>query len=110
MLDINSATARLGREIVDAENAIGDALVATTALLHSAVLAQHSVKGAPTAKAHANLIRMSKMAATLIEVQSNARRTHGGLVEIGREMGAMEEPTCPDAGFTSASGDSRIAA
>ena len=110
MLDLNSATARLNREIRDVENAIADALTATASLLHSATAAQQAVTSAPFSKSHATLLRISKMTAALIEVQGDVRRTHDGLLAIGVEMGAMEEPTCPDAGFTSASDDNRVSA
>ena len=111
MLDVNTATARLVREMRETETAIGEALVRSTGLLHSAALAQHQVGGASAAQAKAVLLRMTKLSTDLIEAQGEAQRAHGGLLKIGHEMGAMEEPTCPDGySFTGAFNEADIAA
>ncbi|GGD57126.1 hypothetical protein [Croceicoccus mobilis] len=102
-LDLHTATARLMRDMATSEVAVADALVAATALMHSAALAQRDVSGASAIQTHSTMLRISKMAAGLIDVQAETRRAHGQLLKVGQEMGATEEPTCPgDDAFTSA--------
>ena len=95
-LTVTSATARLVREMGASEASIADALVTSAALLHTAALARRAFPDAPAAKAQATLLHLSKMVASLIEAQNEALRVHGQLLDIGREMGATERPTCPD--------------
>jgi hypothetical protein len=106
MLDINSATARLARQMQSSERAVIDALIETTALAHTAAMALRDVSGAPPVAAQAALLRLSKTIESLVVARGDAARVHGQLREIGREMGATEEPTCPDEAFTSAELDS----
>ena len=94
-LDLTAATARLSREMNQSETVISDALVAATALMHSAALANRDLAPLPTAKVQSALLHMSKMVAALVEVRSEAIRAHGQLSDIGREMGATEVPFCP---------------
>ena len=101
-LDLHTATARIAREMTEAETAIADALVATTALLHTAALAQRDVGGAPVAHTKATLARLNAMTTGLLTVQSDAVRAHGHLLKIGAATAAGEEPTCPDKAFTTA--------
>lgn len=109
-LDLNAATARLMRDMAKSETAVAEALVAATTLLQSAAIAQRDVSGASFVDAHSVLIRLNKMTAGLVEVQAETRRAHGQLLKIGQEMGATEEPTCPDSVFTSAEAQSSEAA
>lgn len=109
-LNLYTATARITREMAEAETAIAEALVATTALLHSAALAQRDVAGAPVAHAQGALAQLAKMTTGLLEIVGNARRAHGHLVKVGVETGAMEEPTCPEEVFTTGSLEISVAA
>lgn len=109
-LDLNAATARLMRDIKKSETAVAEALVATASLMQSAAIAQRDVAGAPFVESHSIMLRLTKMTATLVEVQAETRRAHGQLLKIGQEMGATEEPTCPDNVFTSAEGQAFEAA
>lgn len=100
-LDRNSATARLGRQMQAAERSISSSLLETTALLHSAAMAQADVDDAPTVESHAALLRLNKMVSGLLAVQGDATRAHGQLLDIQRELAGPEEPTeCPDELFT----------
>lgn len=107
MLNVENATARIVREMRDSESAIDDALVTTTALLHSAALALRGIDGAKSAKSQAAIGRMHKMIADLVCVQNDAMRTHGQLLDIAREMGATERPTCPE--YLEPSGEAGVA-
>ncbi len=107
MLDLNSATARLARQMQSTERAIDNALVETTALAHSAALTLRDVTGAPPVAAQALLQRIHKSVAGLIETRGDAARVHGQLREIGREMGGTEEPHCPDYVFTTGEVDAK---
>jgi hypothetical protein len=94
-LDINTATARLVREMDQTETTIADALVAASALLHSAILAGRDISGAPEMKSQSALLHLSKMVTSLVDARGEAMRVHGQLLDIGREMGATESPYCP---------------
>lgn len=101
-LDHATATLRLRRDLNDSEQAIADALVATTSLFHTAALAQRDVGGAAPAKVHHAFKRIQALTGGLLEMQAEAARTHSLLLGIGVEVGALEEPTCPDKTFTGA--------
>lgn len=94
-LNINTATARLAREMGHAETAIADALVAASSLLQSATLAGRDVSDAPALQTQSALLHLSKMVSSLVDARSEALRVHGQLLDIGREMGATESPYCP---------------
>lgn len=99
-LDRHSATARIAREVRAAEASISASLSNITALLHSAAVAQASVEGAPAAKSHAALLRLSKMVSGILAVQGDAARVHGQMLDIHRELAGPAEPTdCPEMGF-----------
>ena len=101
MLDRHTATVRLARQMVSAERSISDALVETTALLHTAALAQHDVE-APFALTQQPLLRMQKMLDGVITARGAAAQTHAGLLEVSREVMGPETPEdCPDLGRTS---------
>lgn len=95
-LTMTAATARLVREMEVSEIAIADALVATSALMHSAALAQREFPEAPTVKAQSALIHLNKTLTGLIDAQAEAKRVHSQLLDIARVMGATEVPFCPD--------------
>ena len=101
-LTLPIASARLGREMLDAENKIADALVSTAALLHSAALAHRDVGGTSPAKTQQTFARLLKKNSDLVDAQGEAMRVHGQLLDHAVETGATEQPTCPDKPFTSA--------
>lgn len=109
-LSKNTAFARLSREMNASEQCVADALVASSALLHSAALAYRDIGGVSAVEAQRTFARLLKMNSGLIEVQGEAMRAHGQLMDIARETGATEEPTCPDQGtFTTGEGVLRAA-
>lgn len=95
-LTINTATARLIREMGASEKTISDALVAATSLMHTAALAQHEIDDAPAIKAQSALLHLNKMVTGLLEARGEAMRVHGQLLDIGREMAATEVWFCPE--------------
>ena len=95
-LTLNAAAARLMREMSISETTVIDALVATTALMHSAAVAQQHFPEAPPVKAQSALIHLNKMVSGIVEAQGEARRVHSQLLDLAREMGATERPNCPD--------------
>lgn len=101
-LNHHTAALRLTREMKQSEQAIADALVATASLMHSAALAHRDAGGADPVKALATFKRIQNMTGSLIETQREAVRTHSLLLDIGVEVGAFEEPTCPEHTFTGA--------
>lgn len=94
-LETSTATARLVREMGASEATIAEALVATTALLHTAAVANRDVPDAPGLKTQAAMLHLNKLLASLIDARSEAMRVHNQLLDIGREMGATETPYCP---------------
>lgn len=94
-LEINAATSRLIREMAASEDTIANALVATSALLHTAAIATREVPGAPALEAQAALLHLNKTISALIDARGEAMRVHQKLLDIGREMGATETPYCP---------------
>lgn len=98
MIDRNSATARITRQMKSAEGAVSDALCASLALMHSAALAQRDLGAAPV-RSHLALKSMEKLVGGLLSAQEDALKIHGQLVNISREVNGPEEPTCPDEKF-----------
>ena len=94
-LTIDAATARIVRELHNSEATISKALVAASALLQSAALAEQDIPDAPALKVQSTLLHLNKMIHGLIEARGEAIRVHGRLLDIGREMGATETPYCP---------------
>ena len=95
-LTLETATVRIGRELRESEDAIAEALVACSALLHTAALAQRDVGVASPAQAQRTFSRLLKMNSGLVDVRGEAMRVHGELLDLARETGATEEPTCPE--------------
>lgn len=98
MIDRNSATARITRQMRSTEGAVSDALCESLALMHSAALAQRDVGGAPV-KSHLALKSMERLLGGLLSAQEEALKIHNQLANISREVNGPEEPTCPDENF-----------
>lgn len=109
MLDRHTATARLGRQMRATEKALSEALVETTALIHTAALAQLDVS-APATLSYAPLRRMQKMLDGVLTAQADAARVHGHLVDVSKVVNGPETPDCPDETFfTTGTSESRAA-
>lgn len=100
MLNQQSATARISREMLVSERSIAAALVDITALLHSCAIAARD-NHAPAAEVQAAFLRINKATAALVEARGEAARTHSALLQVKREVCGPEEPGgCPDPVFT----------
>lgn len=109
-LSKDTALARIGREMSATEQAVADAIVAASALMHSAALAHRDVGEGSPVEVQKTFMHLLKLNGGLIEAQGEAMRVHGQLRDIARETGATEQPTCPDKGaFTTGEADLRVA-
>lgn len=109
-LDRLSATARLGRQMRDAETSLASSLIETTALLHSAAIARADIPEVSFAETQEAMLRLNKMVAGLLSVQGDAARAHGQLLDIHRELAGPETPEkCPDYFLTGAEHGSQAA-
>ena len=96
MLNEQTATVRLSREMRVAEQSIAAALVDVTALLHTCAVAARDNAAQPL-QVQATFLRAQKTADMLIRARGEAARTHGALLDIYREKAGTEEPGgCPD--------------
>ena len=95
-LTIPAATARLGRELGQAETAIEQALVATAALMHSAALARADNPQVEAACGHVALLRMHKTFGGLLAARGDMLRAHQSLRDDAKVYAGVDEPTCPD--------------
>ena len=105
-----TALARIGREMSATEPAVADAIVNASALMHSAALAYRDVGEGSPVEVQKTFTRLLKLNSGLVEAQGEAMRVHGQLMDIARETGATEQPTCPDKGvFTTGEAELRVA-
>lgn len=94
-LTVSAATARLGRELSSAHSAIDQALVATTALLHSAAVARADNPEVAPAMGQSALLRMHKSLGGLLGVRADMLRAHQSLRDEATEIMGPDEATCP---------------
>ena len=94
-MSVAAATARLSREMPEAEAAIEDALVASASLLLTAATARRDT-GVRAAETHAALLRLSKLNQTLIEASGEAVRAHLQLRKLHQEVTGGTAEECPD--------------
>ena len=103
-LSIPVATVRISRELNQAESAIDQALVATSALMHSTMIARVDITEIDPACGHTSLLRMHKTFGGLLTARGDMLRAHHSLRHDAREYAGAEEPICPKEGdpFTGA--------
>ena len=94
-LTVSAATARIGRELSSAHSAVDQALVATTALLHSAAVARADNPEVAPIMGQAALLRMHKSLGGLLGVRSDLLRAHQSLRDEVTEVMGPDEATCP---------------
>ncbi len=92
---IPTMTARLEREVPDAEFRIDEALVAISSLMTSIVTARRDIKGVPPVKGQATIQRLAKAQLALVDVSGDILRVHGDLVQIGKETAGYDLHECP---------------
>lgn len=95
-ITIASATARIGRQLPEAEISLDAALLASTRLMESMLLARGAEDVASFTGQNA-LMRLAKSQRLLIESQNDMMRVHHELRGIGREVKAISDDsgTCP---------------
>lgn len=94
-LTTHTATARLSREIPDAEAAADQAAERIAAVIVTSMAARRDT-GVRNVKGHSAILRLHRALGGMIDAQGELLRAHGKMLEIGVETGTMEEPTCPD--------------
>lgn len=96
--ELDPTTARLQKDVPDAETRIDDALIAVSSLTASIVTARRDTAGITGARGHATIRRLVKAQMSLVEVSGDILRVHGDLVEIGRETAGYDlHQECPKA-------------
>lgn len=84
-LTIHTAAARLSRDFPQAEADIAQALVSSTALIHSMALASQ-VEGVPVGAGQKALDHALLTVQSLVTARGQVARTHGRMAEVHREV------------------------
>ena len=96
MLKIPAATARIQRELLEAENAANAALLANAKLMVSMVTARLD-NDVPATTGQAALLRLQKAQQSLIESVSDMGRVHKELLGVASQVdAALDENGCPE--------------
>ena len=102
------AQTRIARELSEAETALNDALLKQSQLFTSMIAARRDVAiGQFTGQEI--LMRLNKSQQELLSSGGGLARVHGGLSDVGREMGVLHAD-CPDDWRSTAQADDVIAA
>lgn len=98
-MTIAAATARIARQLPEAELSLDSALLASARLMGSMLLARQA-DGVQVFTGQTALMRLAKAQRTLIESQNDMIRVHEELRGIGREVKAItdDEGSCPETG------------
>lgn len=109
-ISISAATARIARQLPEAELSLDSALLASARLMESMLLARQA-EGVQVFTGQTALMRLAKAQRTLLESQNDMMRIHQELRGIGHEVKALsdEEGTCPTKGALDAEPLLRIA-
>ncbi|KQM17435.1 hypothetical protein [Novosphingobium sp. Leaf2] len=102
-ITIAAATARIARQLPEAELSLDSALLASARLMESMLLARQA-DGIEVYTGQTALMRLAKAQRTLIESQNDMMRIHQELRGIGQEVKAISdhEGSCPTEGFLGA--------
>lgn len=91
-MTIAAATARISRHLPEAELSFDNALLASTRLMESMLLARQA-PGVAALSGQSAIMRLAKAQRSLIESQNDLLRVHGELLDLGREVKAItDEP------------------
>ncbi|AOR75645.1 hypothetical protein QUC32_15015 [Novosphingobium resinovorum] len=95
-MTIAAATARIARQLPEAELSLDSALLASARLMESMLLARQA-DGVETFTGQTALMRLAKAQRTLIESQNDMIRVHQELRGVGLEVKAITDDagTCP---------------
>lgn len=88
-------TARLEREVPEAEDRIDDALVAMASLMGTIAAARRDIAGLPPREGQATIRRLAAAQLALVDVGGDVLRVHGALARIGKERAGYDLHECP---------------
>ena len=91
MIPLPAATARIRRELLDAETKVDEALVAAAKLMQSLVLARQNPELAANTGQKA-LIRLVRAQQSIVNGSSDMFRVHDEVGNLAREMAIVDEP------------------
>lgn len=91
---IAAMTARLERDVPQAETSVDDAIIAVASLMTSVVTARRRT-GVPPKTAQGSILRLAKAQVSLAAVSSEILRVHGELADLGRETAGYDLRECP---------------
>lgn len=102
-MTIAAAAARISRQLPEAELSLDAALLASTRLMESMLLAR-GADGLQAFTGQTALLRLARAQRTLIESQNDMIRVHHALVDVGRETKAIgdDKGNCPTHGEATA--------
>jgi hypothetical protein len=90
MLDRNSATARIARQLKEAEVKVEEALLASSELFSTLIRARANADSPHVGQSA--LIRLVQAQRSILDGSSDLFRVHDVMSSIGREMGVLDEP------------------
>lgn len=90
----DAMTARLQRDVPQAESRIDDALIAVSSLITSVVTARKET-GVPKKTGQGTILRLARAQMSLVQVSGDILRAHGELAEIGQETAGYDLRKCP---------------
>ncbi|KHK91738.1 hypothetical protein [Novosphingobium malaysiense] len=96
-MTITAATARITRQLPEAELSLDTALLASARLMETMLLARQG-EGVETFTGQAALLRLARSQRSLLESQNDMIRVHRELLRTGREVKAIDDETgsCPN--------------
>ncbi|MEE4451188.1 hypothetical protein V2S85_06030 [Novosphingobium resinovorum] len=102
-MTISAATARIARQLPEAELSLDSALLASARLMESMLLARQA-DGVQVFTGQTALMRLAKAQRTLLESQNDMIRVHQELRGVGLEVKAItdDKDSCPPSGMLDA--------
>ncbi|MCJ2178035.1 hypothetical protein [Novosphingobium album (ex Hu et al. 2023)] len=95
-ITISAATARISRQLPEAELSLDTALLASARLMEAMLLAR-SAEGVQTFAGQNALMRLARSQRSLIESQNDMIRVHRELLRTGQEVKAVgDSGDCPN--------------
>jgi hypothetical protein len=88
-MSVTVATARLAREVPEAEARLDDALLSLCNLMATMVQARRDAD-TPANTGQAALLRLAKAQTSILDAGSDVLRVHGELLKIGQATGALD--------------------
>jgi hypothetical protein len=98
-MNFDAAQARISRELIEAEQAVDDALIKQSMLFTSIVTARRDLALASTTGQEA-LLRLSKSQQSMLSAGGDLSRAHSHMLEIGTEIRGDLVSNCPAGGTT----------